>query len=395
MKLSELTDTLDEIRKAGQMRRISDLCMESAVRGRDRTGRQYLVFHSNDYLGMTHEPAVLEAARAALSHGAGSGGARLTSGASFEMGDLETALARFKHTEAALLFNTGYMTNLGVLYALAGSGDVIFSDSLNHASIVDGCRISRARTVVYRHSDMEDLARKLCETPCAGERFIVTDGVFSMDGDIALLPELAGLKRHYGAVLIVDDAHATGVIGKTGRGTAEYWEMDGGIDIQIGTLSKALGAEGGFAAGSRAVIDFLRNRSRPFIYSTAIGPSTAAAALAALRLLTEYPETYLGRLRKNTETLRECLASAGVSVLPGETPILPILLGSEEAALRRAEDLRREGILVSAIRPPTVPGGTSRLRLTVTAAHTDSDIRRVCALIGRYSAENGSGKEDV
>lgn len=383
MKISMISDALEGIRAAGQFRRISDLRLVSASRGVDRAGKEFLVFNSNDYLGMTHEPEVIEASRAALQWGTGSGGARLTSGASFEMSDLEEALARFKHKEAALIFNTGYMTNLGVLYALAGPQDVIFSDSLNHASIVDGCRISRSPVVVYGHSDMADLSRKLEETPCSGQRFIVTDGVFSMDGDVAL-SDLVRLKKKYGACLIVDDAHATGVIGKTGHGTAEYWGMDG-IDIQVGTLSKALGAEGGFAAASREIIDFLRNRSRPFIFSTAIGPATAAAALQALQLLEAEPDRYVGRLRRNTALMRRLLTEAGLPVLSGDTPILPIVMGGEEETVAYAATCREAGLLLSAIRPPSVPKGTSRIRLTVTAAHTEEEIRQACGiLIGNW-----------
>lgn len=381
MKLQHIPELLEDIRQAGQYREISDLRMKSASLGVDRSGKEFLVFNSNDYLGMTHEPAVIEAAGKALAYGTGSGGARLTSGASFEMRDLEREIADFKHQEDALLFNTGYMTNLGVLYALADKNDVIFSDSLNHASIVDGCRISRARVVVYRHSDMKDLEETLAKTPTEGQRFIVTDGVFSMDGDVALLPDLIRLKKKYDACLIVDDAHATGVIGKTGRGTAEYWDRTSGIDVQVGTLSKALGAEGGFAAARRDIIDVLRNRSRPFIFSTAIGPATAAAALAALRLLEETPETYLGRLHRNTETMRNALTAAGIPVLPADTPILPIVMGGEEETVAYAAACRSDGLLLSAIRPPSVPEGTSRIRLTVTAAHKEEEIQRAAEIL--------------
>ena len=216
------------------------------------------------------------------------------------------------------------MANLGVLYALAGKGDVIFSDELNHASIVDGCRISKAETAVYRHSDMADLERLLQTVPCEGQRFIVTDGVFSMDGDICPLPALAVLKKDYGACLIVDDAHASGVIGRTGRGTAEYFRM-AGIDVQVGTLSKAFGAEGGYIAASREICDYLRNTSRPFIFSTAISAVTGAAALAALRLLKADPEKYLGRLRENTAYMRNLLTETGVGIAAGDTPIIPVV----------------------------------------------------------------------
>ncbi len=383
MKLADIPAALDAIRARGQYRTISDLRMESASCGRARDGASRLVFHSNDYLGMTHEPAVIAAARDALRWGTGSGGARLTSGASFELSDLEAELARFKGYEAALVFNTGYMTNLGVLYGLADRRDVIFSDSLNHASLIDGCRISRARVAVYPHSDMAALARLLAETPCEGERYIATDGVFSMDGDVADLPALAELAHTYGARLLVDDAHATGVLGETGRGTAEYWHMPGVIDLQVGTLSKALGAEGGFVCAARPVIEWLRNRSRPFIFSTAIGPATAAAALAALRLLEAAPDEYLGRLRGNTARLRSALERAGLPLLPGPTPILPIVMGDPEEAVAFAAACRAEGLLLSAIRPPSVPEGTSRIRLTVTAAHTTEEIDRAADILIR------------
>lgn len=383
MKLSEIPAALDAVRARGEYRTVSDLRMKSASRGIRRDGKEYLVFHSNDYLGMTHEPAVIEAAREALRWGTGSGGARLTSGACFELSDLEKELARFKGYEAALVFNTGYMTNLGVLYGLADREDVIFSDSLNHASIIDGCRISRARTVVYPHSDMDALRRLLQDTPCEGERFIVTDGVFSMDGDIANLPALAELARTYHARLLVDDAHATGVIGENGRGTAEYWHMPGVIDLQVGTLSKALGAEGGFLCASRSVVEWLRNRSRPFIFSTAIGPATAAAALAALRLLEGNPSAWLGRLRGNTARLRTALEAEGLPLLPGDTPILPLVMGEPEKTAAFAEACRAEGLLLSAIRPPSVPAGTSRIRLTVTAAHTEEEIDRAADILIR------------
>ena len=383
MKLSEIPSALDAVRARGEYRTVSDLRMESASRGIRKDGKEYLVFHSNDYLGMTHEPAVIEAAREALRWGTGSGGARLTSGACFELSDLEKELARFKGYEAALVFNTGYMTNLGVLYGLADRQDVIFSDSLNHASIIDGCRISRARIAVYPHSNMDALRRLLQDTPCEGERFIVTDGVFSMDGDIANLPALAELARTYHARLLVDDAHATGVIGDTGRGTAEYWHMPGVIDLQVGTLSKALGAEGGFLCASRSIVEWLRNRSRPFIFSTAVGPATAAAALAALRLLEENPSACLGRLRGNTARLRTALEAEGLPLLPGDTPILPLVMGEPEKTAAFAEACRAEGLLLSAIRPPSVPAGTSRIRLTVTAAHTEEEIDRAADILIR------------
>ncbi len=375
MKINEIPEALEKIKRAGRFRTVEDLRMETASSGIGRDGKKYIVFNSNDYLGMTHERSVQKAAEKALPFGTGSGGARLTSGAVFELSLLEKDLADFKHTEDALVFNTGYMTNLGVLYGLAGEGDVIFSDELNHASIVDGCRISRAEIVVYRHSDIEELEKLLEETPCRGQRFIVTDGVFSMDGDICKLPELLRLKKKKEAFLIVDDAHGVGVIGETGRGSAEYFHTSG-IDIQIGTLSKSLGAEGGYGAATKEICDYLRNVSRPFIFSTAISAVTAAAARESLRLMRENPDYYLGKLRNNTSYVRKRLKEGGLPVSDGDMPIIPVLMGEERKAVDFAKACKEEGILVSAIRPPTVPKGTSRIRVSVTAVHTKEELER-------------------
>lgn len=373
MKLNDIPSVLQAIGKENRFRQVADLRMVTASKGIDRTGKEYIVFNSNDYLGMTHEAEVMEAAKEAIAYGTGSGGARLTSGAVFELSDLEKELATFKHAEEAVIFNTGYMTNLGVLYGLADKKDVIFSDALNHASIVDGCRISRARVVVYNHSDTAHLEKLLVETPCEGQRFIVTDGVFSMDGDVAPLPDLLRLKKKYEACLIVDDAHGVGVIGETGRGSGEYFHTTG-IDVQVGTLSKSLGAEGGYAATSHEIAAYLRNTSRPFIFSTSISAVTGAAALAALRLLEAHPDIYMGRLRRNTSYMKKKLQEAGIPFLPGDTSIIPIVMGDEKKTLAYAKVCREDGILLSAIRPPTVPKGTSRIRLTVTAAHTLAEL---------------------
>lgn len=383
MKPENIFSALSALRQEGRLRQVQDLRMETASLGVDREGKRYIVFNSNDYLGMTHAKEVQEAAAKAVRFGTGSGGARLTSGAAFELSDLEKEIADFKHTEDAVIFNTGYMANLGVLYALAEKGDVIFSDELNHASIVDGCRISKAKIAVYRHSDMTDLERLLQTVPCEGQRFIVTDGVFSMDGDICPLPALVALKKAYGACLIVDDAHASGVIGRTGRGTAEYFHM-AGIDVQVGTLSKVFGAEGGYVAASREICDYLRNTSRPFIFSTAISPVTGAAALEALRLLKADPEKYLGCLCENTVYMRSCLSEAGLNIIAGETPIIPLMIGDEKKTVAYAQACRKEGILLSAIRPPSVPAGTSRIRLTVTAVHTKEELEKAADVLIRH-----------
>lgn len=387
MLTERLQKELEQTYAKGLRRTVDGLRFKTAVRAEDENGKEYLVFASNNYLGLTHAPEVQRAAAEAVRWGTGSTGSRLTTGAAFETGELEKELAEFKHTESALVFNTGYMTNLGVLFALVKTGDVVFSDELNHASIIDGCRIARAHVAVYKHNDMQDLERLLKETPAAGERFIVTDGVFSMDGDIANLPELVRLKEKYGACLMVDDAHGVGVIGADGSGTAAYYNMLGTIDLQVGTLSKALAAEGGYVAASKTIIEYLINKSRPFIFSTALPACVTAAALAALRLLRQKPEQYVGRLKENAALMRRLLHDEGFEIIEGVTPIVPVLTGSSKKTMRFMAALLEAGIMVSGIRPPTVPEGTSRLRVTVTAAHTEAEIKQAAKTMGRIWRE--------
>ncbi len=372
-------EKLAAIKNAGLYRRITDLQYDDAVTARDRNGKKYIVFSSNNYLGLTFDPRVIKASAEAVREGTGSTGSRLTTGGVFAASELEQELAAFKQAEAALLFNTGYMTNLGVLYGLTEPGDVIFSDGLNHASIIDGCRISRCRTEVFRHSDMADLERKL--QACKAEvKMIVTDGVFSMDGDLARLPELVRLKEKYKALLIVDDAHAVGVLGDDGAGTASHYRLEGNVDLQVGTLSKSLASEGGYVAGSRVLIEYLRNKSRPFIFSTFLSPADTAAAAMALRILRTEGKRLLGRLRENTALMCRLLQEGGIPVADTtETPIIPVMVGDAAKATAIDYALRERGILLSAIRPPTVAPGTSRLRLTVTAAHTEEQIRYTAA----------------
>lgn len=354
-----------------------------------QNGRTYLVLAANNYLGLTHCPAVRQAASAAaLIYGTGSGGARLITGTCPLYEQLEQQIAAFKGTEAALVFNTGYMANVGVMSALAEPEDVIFSDELNHASIIDGCRLSRARIVVYRHGDVRHLADCLQNTPCHGKRLIVTDGVFSMDGDIAPLPDIVQLARRYEAIVAVDDAHATGVIGPGGRGTAAYYHLENQIPVQIGTLSKALGSEGGFVAGSQELIEYLINRARSFIFSTALAPATVAAAAEALHQLSIQPDL-VAKLQDNAAFVRSGLRSAGVTIAAGQTPIIPVMVGAAEAALRLSEELKNGGLLLSAIRPPTVPDGSSRLRLALSAAHEKTElgqaIEKIAAAVNRQT----------
>ena len=364
---------LEELDRQGLYRSLTTYAPVSATHVR-LGDMECLMLASSNYLGLTHHPSVRQAAAdAAQLYGSGSGGSRLTTGTHPLYSSLERDLASFKGTEAALVFNTGYMANVGVLNALTGAHDLIFSDELNHASIIDGCRLSLARVIVYRHSDMADLSAKLAATSCQGLRLIVTDGVFSMDGDIALLDRIVALAEEHNALVMVDDAHATGVIGNGGHGTAAYFGLAGRIHVQMGTLSKALAAEGGYIAGSQVLIDYLINKARSFIFSTALAPATIAAAQAALALIVAQP-VLVSTLQENARYLRGMLAAAGLNVGESETPIIPVLVGNTEKATTLATTLRQNGLIVSAIRPPTVPPGTCRLRITVSAAHSREDL---------------------
>lgn len=381
-----LTDFLEQA-KAGNLYR-QTVTYNPVSPARVQINEQdYLMLASNNYLGLTHHPDVQQAAIDAIRlYGTGSGGARLTTGTYPLFEQLEEELARFKESEAALVFNTGYMANLGVIGALAGPNDVVFSDELNHASIIDGCRLSRAQVVVYRHADMEHLQELLKNTVCLGKRLILTDGVFSMDGDIAPLNEIVQLAEIFDALVVVDDAHATGVLGPGGKGTAAYFGLSGRIQVQIGTLSKALGAEGGFVVGSRELIDYIKNKARSFIFSTALAPATIAAALAALRQLAARPEI-VEKLSENAQLVRTLLQAARLPVLDGVTPIIPVIVGEAEAAVKLTKALKEQGLIISAIRPPTVPAGTSRLRLTVTAAHERHELTRAVDIIAAMVKE--------
>lgn len=350
-------------------------------------GKKYLLLASNNYLGLTHSLAVKEAGiKAVKQYGTGSGGARLTTGSHPLYQKLEQALATFKNTEAALVFNTGYMANVGILSAIVNQGDVIFSDELNHASIIDGCRLSKGQTVIYRHADMKHLAEQLKTTHCAGRRFLVTDGVFSMDGDIAPLDQIVELAEKYHTMVMVDDAHAVGVIGRGGRGTVDHFGLHGRVHIQMGTLSKSLAAEGGYVAGSQELIHYLVNKARSFIFSTALAPATVASAYAALQELQATP-SLVDQLLANAQYMRTALLEAGLAVGGTVTPILPIMVGEAALAVEMAQQLKAHGLIVSAIRPPTVPPGASRLRLTLSAAHDRPDLERAAAIIIKVSKE--------
>jgi 8-amino-7-oxononanoate synthase len=336
--------------------------------------RCLLLMCSNDYLGLSQHPSLKEAAVSAMErYGFGSGASRLVSGTSVLHQELEDALSQFKKTEAAILFNSGYAANSGVIPALAQEGDVVFSDILNHASIIDGCRLSRASLRVYSHKDMDQLETLLRDCGHARRKLIVTDGVFSMDGDIAPLPDLVALSEKYGALLMVDDAHATGVIGKDGRGTVEHFGLEGRVPIQMGTLGKALGSCGAYVAGNRDLVDLLVNRSRSYMYSTALPPAVCAASLAALKLVEKDPARR-EKLWHNRERFTAGLKSLRIDIGSSETPILPLMIGDAEQAINAGTRLFESGIFATAIRPPTVPVGTSRIRMTLMASFSDHDI---------------------
>lgn len=373
--MKRIKEQLAGIRKQGLFRELRTLSgpQEPVV---IKDGRECLLMASNSYLGITtHKEVVAAALEATANYGTGSGGSRLISGNTVLHEELERALADFKGTEAAIVFNTGYMANLGVISSLADQGDVIFSDELNHASIIDGCRLSRAKVKVYRHGDLNHLESLIAEELSGGRKLIVTDGVFSMDGDLAPLPGIVELAREYGAMVMVDDAHGTGVLGANGQGTAEHFGLKEQIDIQLGTLSKALGSEGGFAAGDEELIQYLRNRARTFIFSTGLAPGVIAAALAALKVVDLEPWRR-ERLKENANRLRDGLTAMGYRVIPTETPIIPVLVGEAETTVALARALDEGGVFAPAIRPPTVPPGTCRIRVTVMASHTTEHIDR-------------------
>lgn len=335
-----------------------------------RNNREFIMMASNNYLGLTHDLRVQQAAKNAVEqYGTGSGGARLTSGTFPLFNELELGIADFKHTEQALVFNTGYMANVGTVTALMNKNSIIISDELNHASIIDGCRLSGARIERYNHKDIEH-AEHILKNYKSSHKMIITDGVFSMDGDIAPLDKLYELGKEYNALLMVDDAHSTGVLGN-GRGTAHHFGLTD-VDVQLGTLSKALGSVGGYVAGRKELIEYLVNYSRSFIFSTALSPADIGAALEALNIVKNEP-LVVKQLNENTAYMANKLQSMGIEC-DDETPIFPIIVGDNERALSLAHELEARGIIITAIRPPTVPVGESRLRMTVTAAHSQEQL---------------------
>jgi 8-amino-7-oxononanoate synthase len=370
---TEIEERLDEIKARGLYRKLR--CVSGPQGPRVLLdGRPVLLLCSNNYLGLADHPRVREAAaEAAMRYGAGSGASRLVSGNMTIHRRLEEQLAAFKGLDACLLFGSGFLANAGVVSALARDGDVVFSDALNHASIVDGCRLSRAETFVYDHCDVEHLEWGLRQAEGRGA-LIVTDGVFSMDGDVAPLLEIVELAQRYDARVMVDEAHGTGCVGPNGRGLVAREGLEDEVDVIVGTLGKALGSYGAYVLCEKPMAKYLINSARTLIFSTALPPPAVAAAMAALELLREQPRR-VEKLQRNAGVLRGALVEAGLPVSDGETPIVPLILGEADAAVAASERALERGVFAQAIRPPTVPEGSSRLRLAVMASHTKSELR--------------------
>jgi 8-amino-7-oxononanoate synthase len=385
--MSGIAERLEELRESGLHRRLR---LVEGVQGPrvQLDGREVLLLCSNDYLGLAGHPRVRKAAaEAALAWGAGAGASRLISGNMVLHRRLEERLAAFKGYEAALLFGSGYLANIGAISALAGRDRVVFSDELNHASIVDGCRLARAETFVYRHGDVEHLSWGLREA--AGRAaLIVSDGVFSMDGDVAPLEDLLRLAREHGCRLMVDEAHATGALGPGGRGSVAAAGLSGEVDLVVGTLGKALGSYGAYVCASAELNEYLLNTARSFIFSTALPPPALAAALAALELLEAEPNR-VGRLNANAAALREGLAAEGLAAGGGRSQIVPLEVGDAAHTMQLCEHLLERGVFAQGIRPPTVPEGSSRLRFSAMATHKETDLREAARLAGEAAREVG------
>ncbi len=339
-------------------------------------GREVLNFSSNNYLGLANHPSLRKAAKEAIDrYGCGSAASRLISGNMTLHEALEEKIAGLKNTEAALVFNSGFQANVGIISSLTGEGDVIFSDALNHASVIDGCRLSRAKTVVYPHSDLNSLEHGLKEAPPKSRKLIVTETLFSMDGDEASLAEIVSLAERYDAILMVDEAHATGVLGPNGAGVVAKLGLGDHVPIQMGTLGKALGGFGAYVAGSKMLRDFLINRCRSLIFTTSLPPAVLAMAIAAIDLLYKEPQRRLA-LWHNIRALRDGLRRAGFSLSDSQSQIQPLIIGDAQKCMAFSESLLRKGVFAQGIRPPTVPPGTSRLRITLMATHTHQHLRQ-------------------
>jgi glycine C-acetyltransferase len=351
--------------------------------------RQVVNLSSNNYLGLTTHPKLRERALEATGRlGVGSGSVRTIAGTMDVHVELERRLAEFKKTEAVVVFQSGFAANAGTVSSILGKDDVVISDELNHASIIDGCRLSRAAIKVFPHKDVAAARRVLESLPPSQRKLLITDGVFSMDGDLGPLPELCALAEEFGCIMMVDDAHASGVFGRDGRGTVDHFDMHGRVDVQVGTLSKAIGVLGGYVAGSRALVDFLCHRARPFLFSTSHPPAVAAACIAAIDVLLEEPGI-IDRLWENTRFFQKGLLAIGFDTGATASPITPIIVGDASRAMRLSERLFEEGVFAQGIAFPTVAHGKARVRAIVTATHTRDELQFALDAFGKVGRELG------
>jgi glycine C-acetyltransferase len=383
--LAYLTQQLENFRAAGTYQRLRQL--ESPCEPVARfDGREVINLASNNYLGLANHPKLVEAeCEAARRYGAGSGAVRTISGTMSLHMELERRIAAFKNVEACVVFQSGFAANAGTVAAILTPEDHIISDELNHASIIDGCRLSKAKIHVFRHRDTTHAEEKLMALQNqAGRKLLITDGVFSMDGDIGALPMLTQLAEKYGAIMMVDDAHASGVLGENGRGTVDHFGLHGRVHIQVGTLSKAVGVLGGYVCGSRDLIDFLHHRARPFLFSTSHPPAVAAACLAAFDILEQEPER-IEKLWSNTRFFKDGLGANGLSTGASETPITPIMVGEAATAHAFSRALFEEGVFATGIGYPTVAEGKARIRTIVTSAHSEQMLERAIEIIARVA----------
>jgi glycine C-acetyltransferase len=385
-QLAHLTATLDELKQRGTFFRLREL---EDVQGPVCTydGKKVINLASNNYLGLCNHPKLAEAAIQAIKdHGVGSGAVRTIAGTMRIHMELEEKIARFKNVEACVVFQSGFTANAGTVSSILGKEDFILSDELNHASIIDGARLSKAKIKVFRHKDVEHCEQLLHEVQNEpGKKLIITDGVFSMDGDIGPVGELADLAEKYGAIMMVDDAHASGVLGRNGRGSVDHFNAHGKVDVQVGTLSKAIGALGGYVCGSRDLIDFLYHRARPFLFSTSHPPSVAATCIAAFDILENEPER-IERLWSNTRYFKQQLESAGFDVggrttPASETPIIPIILGDGRKTMEFSRELFAHGLMATGIAFPTVPEGKARIRTIMTSEHTREQLDQALEIL--------------
>jgi glycine C-acetyltransferase len=392
--LSYLTDQLNDLKQRGtyfKLRVLED--EQAAVCTFD--GKRVINLASNNYLGLTTHPKLREAALAATKkYGVGSGAVRTIAGTMTLHMQLEEKIARFKNVEACVVFQSGFTANAGTVSAVLGKEDFIISDELNHASIIDGARLSRAKILVFRHKDVAHAEEQLASVQDQpGRKLIITDGVFSMDGDIGPLPGLCDLAEKYGAIMMVDDAHASGVLGRNGRGTIDHFNVHGRVDIQVGTLSKAIGALGGYVCGTRDLIDFLYHRGRPFLFSTSHPPSVAATCIAAFDVLEQEPER-IQQLWDNTNFFKKELGNlgfniGGVTTPQSETPITPIITCEGRLAMEFSRELFKEGVMATGIAFPTVPEGKARIRTIVTATHTNDELQQALETLGQVGKRLG------